>query len=116
MKPELTTDILAKVGEGLQKQVNRGAWREVKLYLRFLACLQGIFEDDGVFKVLEDLFSHAAELQMTSSEDVRTSRNILAERLLTSGLGFGPGACEGHSPNDTICNVIFGDRARESSI
>jgi len=77
LKPELTTDVLAKVGEGLQKQLDGGAWREAKLYLRFLGCLQGIFDDDGVFRVLEELFSRAADLQMNSSEDVRFSHLVL---------------------------------------
>jgi nuclear cap-binding protein subunit 1 len=82
LKPELTTDVLAKVGEGLQKQLDRGAWREVKLYLRFLGCLQGIFEDDGVFRLLEELFSRAADLQMKSSEDVRI--RLLCSRVFAN--------------------------------
>lgn len=69
-KPELTTDVLAKIGESLQRQLDQGVWREVKLYLRFLSCLQGMLEGDGVFTILEELFSRAADLQMKSSEDV----------------------------------------------
>ncbi|EXJ79635.1 hypothetical protein A1O3_07914 [Capronia epimyces CBS 606.96] len=68
-KPELTVDVLSKVGESLQRRLDLGEWREVKLYLRFLACLQGIFEGDGIFTILEELFSRAADLQMKSSED-----------------------------------------------
>ncbi len=70
-KPEFTTEILAKVGASLQKHMNLGEWREVKLHLRLLGCLQGMFEGDGVFPILDDLFSRAADLQMKSSEDVR---------------------------------------------
>ncbi|KAG9776893.1 hypothetical protein KCU88_g4697, partial [Aureobasidium melanogenum] len=68
-KPDLTTDVLARIGAALQRRLDLGEWREVKLYLRFLACLQAIFEGDGVFTILEDLFSRAADLQMKSSED-----------------------------------------------
>ncbi|KIV85171.1 hypothetical protein PV11_00901 [Exophiala sideris] len=68
-KPELTVDVLAKIGEALQNRLDQGVWREVKLYIRFLSCLQGMFEGDGVFSILEELFSRAADLQMKSSED-----------------------------------------------
>jgi len=69
-KPEFTSEILQKVGEALQKRLDTGSWREVKLYLRFLGCLQGLFENEGVFAILEDLFSRAVDLQTQSSEDV----------------------------------------------
>ncbi|KAI9892369.1 MAG: hypothetical protein M1814_001571 [Vezdaea aestivalis] len=46
-----------------------GSWRKVKLVLRFLACLQGVFEGDGIFPLLDDLFDKAVELQTSSSED-----------------------------------------------
>lgn len=72
-KPELTADVLSKLGEALQRRLELGEWREVKLYLRFLACLQGIFEGDGIFTILEEFFSRAADLQMKSSDDVRLS-------------------------------------------
>ena len=69
LKSEFTTEILKNVGEKLQRAINDGAWREVKLLLRFFACLQGMFEGDGVFPILDELFSRAADLQMNSSED-----------------------------------------------
>ena len=69
-KPELVEEILARAGRAIQEYIGAGAWREVKLVLRFLGCMQGLLEDDGVFTVLEELFSRAAELQTTSSEDV----------------------------------------------
>jgi nuclear cap-binding protein subunit 1 len=82
-KPELVTDVLTKVSEALQRQLDLGAWREVKLYLRFLGCLQGIFEGDGVFAILEELFSRAADLQMKSSEDVGVIVSYFHGHLLT---------------------------------
>ena len=69
-KPDFTTEILGKVGGALQKHLDLGEWREVKLNLRLLGCLQGMFEGDGVFPILDELFSRAADLQMNSSEDV----------------------------------------------
>ena len=68
-KPDFTTEILSKVGTTAQKHLDSGEWREVKLFLRFMACLQGLFEGDGVFTILEELFTRAVELQTQSSED-----------------------------------------------
>ncbi|KAK5944974.1 Nuclear cap-binding protein subunit 1 [Knufia obscura] len=68
-KPEFTEEVLKKLAEALQKNINEGCWREVKLLLRFLACLQGLFMGDGVFPFLEELFTRAAELQTASNED-----------------------------------------------
>lgn len=69
-KPDLAAEVLTKLGETLQKYIDLGSWREVKLLLRFLACLQGMFEGEGVFTILEELFSRAVDLQTASSEDV----------------------------------------------
>ncbi|KAL8720720.1 MAG: hypothetical protein Q9225_002454 [Loekoesia sp. 1 TL-2023] len=68
-KPELAQEILTKATRALNEQFAAGAWREAKLLLRFLACLQGILDDNGVFPVLEELFSRAVDLQTASSED-----------------------------------------------
>ncbi|KIX98015.1 uncharacterized protein Z520_06094 [Fonsecaea multimorphosa CBS 102226] len=93
-KPEFTSEVLVKVGEALQKQLSIGAWREVKLYLRLLGCLQGIFEGDGIFPLLEELFSRAADLQMKSSEDslglelVKVILMTLPYAMASSATGF----------------------------
>ena len=63
--------MLKRAGDSMQRYLDIGSWREVKLILRFLGCLQGLFEGDGVFTVLEELFSRAVDLQTASSEDVR---------------------------------------------
>ena len=68
-KPEFGTDVVKKLGEELQKHINEGNWRSAKLFLRFLSCLQGVFEGDGIFPILEELFVRAADLQTKSSED-----------------------------------------------
>jgi len=69
-KSELVSDVLNKSGVCLQKYIDAGAWREVKLLLRFLGCLQCVFEGDGIFPILEELFARAVDLQTASSEDV----------------------------------------------
>lgn len=70
-KPELAQETLTRTATALNEHFKAGAWREVKLLLRFLACLQGILEADGLFPILEELFSRAVDLQTASSEDVR---------------------------------------------
>lgn len=69
-KSELAAEVLKVAGDTVQNYINIGAWREVKLILRFLGCLQAIFEGDGIFPLLDELFSRAVDLQTTSSEDV----------------------------------------------
>lgn len=69
-KPEVASDVLKKFGESLQAYIDSGAWREVKLLLRFLGCIQSLFEGDGVVPILEELFARAVDLQTASSEDV----------------------------------------------
>lgn len=65
----------------MNEHFEAGAWREVKLLLRFLGCMQAILENDGVFPVLEELFSRAVDLQTASSEDVSLSVNVESPRL-----------------------------------
>ncbi|KAF3483606.1 uncharacterized protein GIQ15_02930 [Arthroderma uncinatum] len=69
LKPEAAAPIIAKGGEQAASFIAEGHWRNVKLMLRFLGCLQGMFEGEGIFPVLEELFSRAVVLQTGSSED-----------------------------------------------
>jgi len=71
-KPNATEQILSKAVVAIQEHLEAGAWREVKLVLRLLGCLQGILEEDGVFPILDEFFSRAVDLQTASSEDVST--------------------------------------------
>ena len=87
-KPELTEEILSKVGVIIQGHLEVGAWREVKLVLRFLGCLQGILQGDGVFPLLEELFARAVDLQTASSEDV--SNLQLCNEFKLNELCLGP--------------------------
>ncbi|KAH7033132.1 MIF4G like-domain-containing protein [Microdochium trichocladiopsis] len=69
LKPELLGDLLARLASATQERIQAGEWREVKLYLKLLACLQACLEGDGLFPVLEELFSRAVDLQTASSDD-----------------------------------------------
>ncbi|KAK7741045.1 Nuclear cap-binding protein subunit 1 [Cytospora paraplurivora] len=62
-------DLLVKAAAVIEEKIKLGEWRDVKLYLKLLACLQSLLEGDGVFPILEDLFSQAVELQTNNNED-----------------------------------------------
>jgi nuclear cap-binding protein subunit 1 len=67
---EVAKEIFAKVSRRAQDAMETGRWREAKLMLRFFACLQPIFEGDGIFPLLNKLFDIAADQQTASQEDV----------------------------------------------
>ncbi|KAH6892219.1 MIF4G like-domain-containing protein [Thelonectria olida] len=69
IKPELADEVLARLAKAIEDGIAKGEWRDVKLYLKFVACLQSLLEGDGLFPVLEELFSRAADLQTASSDD-----------------------------------------------
>ncbi|KAL8701249.1 MAG: hypothetical protein Q9224_000594 [Gallowayella concinna] len=75
LEPELVQEALVRSTTALNEHLKAGAWREVKLLLRFLGCMQTILEGDGVFPVLEELFSRAVDLQTASLEDVSLSNS-----------------------------------------
>ena len=91
-KPAVTEEVLAKIGSYLQDSLRVGEWRGVKLLLRFLACVQGLLQADGVFPILGELFDRAVDLQTASSEDVRAPLLRLFSQVLTSCKDFGLGA------------------------
>ena len=69
-KAELIDDVLSRLASNTSRDIVQGEWRLVKLHLKLLACLQSLLEGEGLFPVLDDLFSRAADLQTASSEDV----------------------------------------------
>ena len=69
-EPKLVDEVLEKVAGSTGDKISKGDWLATKLHLKFLACLQSILEGEGIFPVLEELFSRAADLQTASSEDV----------------------------------------------
>ena len=76
-KPDLVGAVLNAAQVVIKQHIKIGAWREVKLVLRLFSCLQGLLEGDGVFPILEELFSRAVDLQTASTEDVRTTSSAL---------------------------------------
>ena len=82
-KPELVGRILEKASVRAQAFMQLGDWRSVKLLLRFFACLQDVFGDDGVFGVLDELFNRAVDLQAASPEDVWPPLRHFYSPLLT---------------------------------
>lgn len=67
---KLAGDVLTRLAKEIEEAVAKGDWRVVKLHLKLLACLQSLLEGEGVFPLLDELFSRAATLQTASSEDV----------------------------------------------
>ncbi|KAK2775619.1 cap binding protein [Colletotrichum kahawae] len=69
LKPEIVDEILAKLSAATQEKIEAGEWRDVKLYLKLLACLQRSLDGEGIFNVLDELFNRAVDLQTASSDD-----------------------------------------------
>lgn len=70
VKPEITMDALKRVGDRAQQALNAGDWKEFKLLLRFFACLQSLYQDDGIFTFLGQLFDTVVDLQSANENDV----------------------------------------------
>lgn len=104
-KPEVAQEILTRAAKAIQEYLEAGHWREVKLVLRFLACLQGLLEEDGVFPLLEELFSRAVDLQTASSEDVSIMLVVLVlqSKLIRRAAEPGPGTRQDYLAYDTVC-------------
>lgn len=75
-KGDVAKEMLARVASRAQDALETGQWRELKLMLRFFACLQSILEGDGVFPLLDELFNRAADQQTASQEDVSAKYQI----------------------------------------
>ena len=70
VNPAITTEALKLVGAKAQEALNAGRWKEFKLLLRFLACLQPLYEGDGVFALLSQLFDTVVDLQSANENDM----------------------------------------------
>lgn len=101
LKAELGAEVLKKAGEILQKHIDSGSWREVKLVLRFLGGLQPLFEGDGIFPLLEELFARAVDLQTASSEDVSGLCSQVNRSKLTIGY-----SCSVWSLSKSSCSLF----------
>ncbi|KAH9872704.1 hypothetical protein J1614_005098 [Plenodomus biglobosus] len=70
VKPDIMMEAMKRVGERAQEALDAGEWKEFKLTLRFFACLQSLFEGDGVFPFLGQLFDTVVDLQSANENDV----------------------------------------------
>lgn len=68
-KPEVAKEVIERAGAQLQEHLDKGQWRGVKLSMRFLACLCRLFDQEGIFAILDELFGRAVDLQTASAED-----------------------------------------------
>jgi nuclear cap-binding protein subunit 1 len=71
VKPEITIEAMKRVGDRAQEALYSGDWKELKLMLRFFACLQPLYQDDGIFTLLSQLFDTVVDLQSANENDVR---------------------------------------------
>jgi nuclear cap-binding protein subunit 1 len=71
IKSDITAEAIRRVGDRLQTALKAGQWKDVKLCLRFLACLQPLFEEDGIFAFLAQLFDTVVDQQSANENDVR---------------------------------------------
>jgi nuclear cap-binding protein subunit 1 len=70
VKPEIAIEAMKRVGDRAQQALNAGEWKEFKQLLRFFACLQPLYEDEGVFTLLGQLFDTVVDLQSANENDV----------------------------------------------
>ncbi|KAL1608825.1 Nuclear cap-binding protein subunit 1 [Nothophoma quercina] len=70
VKPEITIEAMKRVGDRAQAALDAGEWKELKLLLRFFACLQSLYQDDGIFTFLGELFDKIVDLQTQNENDV----------------------------------------------
>jgi len=104
-KSEVAQDILSRVGAKAQTYLDAGNWRELKLLLRFFACLHNVFEGDGIFPLLDELFNRAVDLQAASQEDVRSVK-LLCRIQLTVIIGRWLRTGQDHPAYPTICHRL----------
>lgn len=84
MRREVVQEMLGRVAGRLNSALERGEWRTVKLFMKLLGGLQGLFEDEGVFSVLQDLLTKAVDLQTENNEEV----SCVCTGDFTYGLGY----------------------------
>lgn len=70
LKSELVKEVLGRAVMRVNAAVEGGEWREVKLLMKFLGGLQGIFDGEGVWIPIQDILERAVELQTDNNEEV----------------------------------------------
>jgi nuclear cap-binding protein subunit 1 len=76
LRGEVVDELLVRAAARTNLRIREGEWREVKLLMKFLGGLQGLFEGEGVWSVLQDIFTKAVDLQTENNEDVSISRPL----------------------------------------
>ena len=86
--PKIATAAFERVTRLTQEALNDGQWKQFKLLLRFFACLQSVFDGDGIFTLLQQLFDTVVDLQSANENDVRPPVSLgNAVLVLTVQLG-----------------------------
>jgi nuclear cap-binding protein subunit 1 len=67
---KVVEQVVGRMAERVNRAVEGGEWRDVKLGLKFLGGLQGVLEGEGVWIVLQDLLTKAVDLQTENNEEV----------------------------------------------
>ncbi|KAH8725967.1 cap binding protein [Phaeosphaeriaceae sp. PMI808] len=70
VNPGIAIEAMKRVRDRAQEALNAGEWKEFKQLLRFFACLQPLYQDDGVFTLLGQLFDTVVDLQSANENDV----------------------------------------------
>jgi len=78
VKPEIAIEAMKRVGDRAQEALNAGEWKEFKLLLRFFACLQPLYQDEGVFTLLSQMFDTVVDLQSANENDVSSAWSFIA--------------------------------------
>lgn len=74
---------MRRVGSRAQEALNAGEWKDFKLLLRFFACLQSLYKEDGIFTFLGQLFDTVIDLQSANENDVSSATTFYAYKRLT---------------------------------
>jgi nuclear cap-binding protein subunit 1 len=75
LRSEMVDELLTRAAARTNAKIREGEWREVKLLMKFLGGLQGLLEGEGVWAVLQDIFTKAVDLQTENNEEVSPSRH-----------------------------------------
>lgn len=68
---EVVGEVVDGLAKGLDEAIRQGEWRDVKSLMKLLGGLQGLFEGEGVWVVLQDMLGKAVDLQTENNEEVR---------------------------------------------
>lgn len=104
---EIVKDVIVKAVTKVEQGIANGEWREVNLLLKLLGSLQGLFEEEGVWTVLDDLFSRAVDLQTASSDDASfpPTFKVLPKLICITDTGYRIG--QSHPIHDSLHHGFF---------